>query len=43
MGFLDEIAALSPVPAGGAAAAYTANLGIARVYKVLVLEMNRPT
>ncbi len=41
MDFLDEIAALTPVPAGGAVAAYTANLGIALVYKVLVLEMNR--
>lgn len=41
MDFLDEIAGLAPVPAGGAAAAYTANLGIALVYKVLVLEMNR--
>jgi len=41
MDFLDEIAALTRLPAGGAAAAYTANLGIALVYKVLVLEMNR--
>jgi len=41
MDFLDEIAALKPVPAGGAACAYTANLGMALVYKVLLYELNR--
>ena len=41
MEFLDEIAALTPVPAGGAACAYTANLGMALVYKVLLFELNR--
>jgi formiminotetrahydrofolate cyclodeaminase len=41
MDFFDEVAKLTPVPAGGAAAAYTAALGIALVYKVLVFELNR--
>ncbi len=41
MEFLEEIADLNPLPAGGAAAAYTANLGIALLYKVLIMEMNR--
>jgi formiminotetrahydrofolate cyclodeaminase len=41
MDFLDEIAAYSPVPAGGAAAAYTATLGLALLYKVLLFELNR--
>lgn len=41
MDFLDEVAKLNPVPAGGAAAAYTAALGTALVYKVLVFELNR--
>ncbi|AFM25811.1 cyclodeaminase/cyclohydrolase family protein [Desulfomonile tiedjei] len=41
MEFLEEIADLNPLPAGGAAAAYTANLGIALLYKVLIMEINR--
>jgi len=41
MDLLDEVAKLNPVPAGGAAAAYTAALGTALVYKVLVFELNR--
>jgi formiminotetrahydrofolate cyclodeaminase len=39
--FLNEIATLQPLPAGGAACAYTANLGMALLYKVLLLEINR--
>lgn len=41
MDFLDDIADLKPLPAGGAAAAYTANLGIALIHKVLLSEMSR--
>jgi len=41
MDFLDEMATLAPVPAGGAAAAYTSALGIALIYKVLLHELNR--
>lgn len=41
MDFLDEIAALTPVPAGRAACAHTANLGMALVYKVLLFELSR--
>jgi formiminotetrahydrofolate cyclodeaminase len=41
MDFLDEVAAYAPVPAGGAAAAYTATLGMSLIYKVVLFELNR--
>lgn len=41
MDFLDQIAARSEPPAGGAAAAYTATLGVGLIYKVLLFELNR--
>jgi len=41
MDFLKEIAGSSPVPAGGAAAAYSASLAIGLIYKVIVREIER--
>jgi formiminotetrahydrofolate cyclodeaminase len=41
MDFVNEITTLDPVPAGGAAAAYTAGLGMALIYKVILFELNR--
>jgi len=41
MDFLDQIAAYKTVPAGGAASAYAATLGIGLLYKVLLFELNR--
>jgi formiminotetrahydrofolate cyclodeaminase len=41
MDFLDEVAGAAPVPAGGAAAAYVANLAMALLHKVILVELNR--
>jgi formiminotetrahydrofolate cyclodeaminase len=41
MDFLKEIASSSPVPAGGAAVAYTTTLAIGLIYKVILFEMGR--
>ncbi len=41
MDFLKEIASSSPVPAGGAAVAYSACLGIGLIYKVTLFEIKR--
>ncbi|MFH0826245.1 MAG: cyclodeaminase/cyclohydrolase family protein [Pseudomonadota bacterium] len=41
MDFLEKVATLDPVPAGGAAAAYTATLAMALAYKVVLFESNR--
>ena len=41
MDFIKEITSAEPVPAGGAAAAYSTNLALALIYKVLVVEMKR--
>lgn len=41
MDFLEQVAGLQPLPAGGASAAYSAALGVGLIYKVLSLEMER--
>jgi len=41
MDFLDQVAVYAPVPAGGAAAAYVATLGMGLLHKVALLELNR--
>jgi formiminotetrahydrofolate cyclodeaminase len=40
--FLDDLASPEPNPGGGAAAAYSACLGLALLEKVIRLELNRP-
>ena len=42
MDFLEKIVSADPVPAGGAAAAYVASLGVALLFKVLLIELQRP-
>ncbi|MBI5568677.1 MAG: cyclodeaminase/cyclohydrolase family protein, partial [Desulfomonile tiedjei] len=42
MDFLEKIVSSDTVPAGGAAAAYAASLGVALLFKVLLIELNRP-
>ncbi len=41
MDFLEEIAGSDPVPAGGAAAAYSTCLAVGLIYKVVLLEIKR--
>jgi len=41
MDFLKDVASSSPVPAGGAAAAYTSSLAIGLIYKVILFELKR--
>jgi methenyltetrahydrofolate cyclohydrolase len=41
--FLDDLSSPEPAPGGGAAAAYSACLGLALLKKVIQLELNRPS